>query len=349
MRTNIRLLRTLQRSVFMDKQAILNRLAKTPDVFKEIYGDNVDVLEKQKDRWAKTVNDFTELYEDNDEIVLFSTPGRTEIGGNHTDHNHGKVLAASVDLDIIAVVAPTYDHVVTVKSEGFPVDVVDLSNLEPIETERFSSAALIRGVAARLKDLGYEIGGFNAYTTSNVLKGSGLSSSAAFEVLIVSIFNHLFNNGSIHPVENAQIAQYAENVFFGKPCGLMDQTACSVGSFVTIDFEDTDHPIAQNIDFDFQHSGYSLVITDTGGNHANLNDEYASIRLEMCAVAEVLGGQYLRQFTLQDVLTHASEIREKCGDRAILRAIHFFNDNGVGFIWFLCLRFWLMLLSFPGY
>ena len=291
-----------------------------------LYG--TENLAAARERWSNAVREFVRLYGDNEQIALFSTPGRTEIGGNHTDHNNGCVLAAAVNLDTIAVAAPNDRGVVTLQSEGFPIDSLSLDLLRPFPRENHTSAALIRGVAARMDELGMNIGGFDAYTTTNVLKGSGLSSSAAFEVLIATIYDHFYNDGALPPLKAAQIAQYAENVFFGKPCGLMDQTACAYGGFVAIDFADTADPIAEKVDFDFAKAGYALVITDTHGDHANLTPEYAAIREEMQSVAAVFGKKVLRECSREDVLSRAGELRETCGDRAVLRALHFYHDDG---------------------
>lgn len=297
------------------------------DCFSLLYGKKRDGITSQIVRYGNAIQSFEEIFGREGEAFLFSTSGRTEVGGNHTDHNLGRVLAAAVDLDTIAVVRPTDTGVVRVKSEGFPQDEVSLDIREPMEAEKFTSSALIRGIASRFHELGLHIGGFDAYTTSRVLKGSGLSSSAAFEVLIVSIFNHLYNAGSVGPVLAAQVAQYAENRFFGKPCGLMDQTACSVGGFVTIDFKNPDSPVAERIDFDFAQSGCTLVICDTGGNHANLNEEYAAVSSEMKGIAHALGGSVLREFTAQIVLDNAAMLRKAVNDRAVLRALHYYGDN----------------------
>lgn len=295
--------------------------------FTTLYGNKPGVLSKQKERYFKAIESFKSIFPGKDEVELFSTPGRTEVGGNHTDHNAGRVLAASVDLDVIAVVAKSDSKMIKVKSEGYPEDIVNLDELTPKENEKYTSASLIRGVCARMKDLGYKIGGFEAYTTSNVLKGSGLSSSAAFEVLIVSIINHLYNNGVVDDVLNAQIAQYAENYFFGKPCGLMDQTTCSVGGFVTIDFKDFENPVVKKVDFDFASSGFSMVIVDTGGNHADLNEDYTALEHEMKEVARAFGGEVLREFSIEKVYENIDFLRTKVNDRAILRAIHFYQDD----------------------
>lgn len=296
-------------------------------VFGNLYGNKPEVLKKQRDRYLNTIRNFTELYPSKNAIELFSTPGRTEVGGNHTDHNAGRILAAAVDLDVIAAVAVNDEGVIRIKSEGYPQDIVELNELASNESEKYTSAALIRGVASRLKELGYAIGGFDAYTTSNVLKGSGLSSSAAFEVLVVTILNHLYNNGIIDDVLNAQIAQYSENNFFGKPCGLMDMTTCAVGGFVTIDFKDFENPVVEKVNFDFEASGFSMVIVDTGGNHADLNEDYTALEHEMKEVARAFGGKVLREFTKQKVFDNIPYLRSRVNDRAILRAVHFYDDD----------------------
>lgn len=291
----------------------------------KLYGKNAAAM--QQERYAAAVSAFESIYGAGKEVRLFSAPGRTEVSGNHTDHNRGCVMAAAVGLDVIAVVEKTDSTIVRVKSEGFPEDVVDISDLEVKESEKNSSASLIRGVAAGFKDSGYDICGFNAYTTSNVLKGSGLSSSAAFEVLIGTIFSYLCNEGSVSAVKNAQIAQYAENVYFGKPSGLMDQMASSVGGFITIDFKDTANPEIESIAYDFSASGYNLCIVDTKGDHADLTPEYAAIPAEMRSVAEFFGKSELRDITKGDVTENIAKVRKSCGDRAVARAMHFFDEN----------------------
>ena len=290
-----------------------------------LYG--AEHLDAQRARYLAAAKGFLTTFGDGEgELMLFSAPGRTEIGGNHTDHNHGRVIAGSVDLDVIAVVRPA-DGSVRVQSEGYPMDTVSLDALAPVEKEKNHSASLIRGTAARFAELGHKIGGFDAYTTSNVLKGSGLSSSAAFEVLIGVIMSHLYNGGSIDPVEIAQTAQYAENVFFGKPCGLMDQMASSVGNAITIDFKDPAKPIIRRIDFDFDKTGHALCIVDVGGNHADLTHEYAAIPGEMKAVAASLGVSVLRETDMPTLMAHLPALRQQHGDRAVLRAIHFLREN----------------------
>lgn len=295
-------------------------------VFKELYGDDAVVLKEQASRYIALIEDFKLNY-DEAKIDLFSSPGRTEVGGNHTDHNYGRVLAGAVNLDNIAVASTNDSNIIKIKSAGYPEFEVDLANLEIDEKAFYTSGALVKGICARLKELGYKIGGFNACIEGRVPKGSGLSSSASFEVLIGAIISHLFNDGKLDPVENAIVGQWAENNYFGKPCGLMDQTACSVGGFITIDFEDPSKPIVKALDFDFTKTDFALVITDTGGNHADLNDEYAALPIEMKSVAAEFGVDVLRKISLEQVIESIPNIREKVGDRAILRAIHFENDN----------------------
>lgn len=285
-------------------------------------------LPAKKDRILSLLDDFANLYGENREIRFFSAPGRSEVGGNHTDHNHGKVLAASINLDALAAVSPNDEGIIRVKSRGYDkTDVIDLSNLEPRDEELGHSAALIRGTAARFVEMGYKVGGFDAATVSDVLSGSGLSSSAAFEVLIGTILNHLYNDGKISPIEIAQIAQYAENEFFGKPCGLLDQMACSVGGFVRIDFKNPDSPVITPLSFDFSTCGHSLCILDTRASHADLTDEYAAIRREMESVAAFFGKSCLREVDENEVFAHMNELRAKLGERAVLRALHFYADN----------------------
>ena len=289
-----------------------------------VYGDEVKL---QQDRFYNLAETFEKDFAGCDDMRFFSAPGRTEVGGNHTDHNNGKVLAAAVNLDAIAAVSKRDDGIICVNSAGYTPITVDSADHEIKDNEAGKSDALIRGVCARFKELGYNYGGFNASVTSRVLSGSGLSSSAAYEVLIGTILNYLYNDGKISAVEIAQISQCAENVYFKKPCGLMDQTACSVGGFVQIDFEDTSKPVINKVDFDIAKHGYILCIVDTGGNHADLTGDYASIRLEMNSVAEYFGKNVLRQVDEKDVFENIGDIRKKTGDRAIERAIHFYNEN----------------------
>lgn len=294
--------------------------------FYELYGKDAATLQKQADRYTNLLKKFQSAF-NKDEAEVFSSPGRTEIGGNHTDHNFGRVLAGAVNMDNVAVAAKNNTNVVTIESVGYPKIVVDLNKLTPDKSEFYTSESLVRGVSARLKELGYKIGGFDACIDGGVPKGSGLSSSASFEVMVGAIISELFNDGKLDPVQNAIIGQYAENNFFGKPCGLMDQTACAMGGLITIDFEDPSKPIVKKVNFDFVSTGFALVITDTGGNHADLNDEYASLPTDMKAVAAELGKKVLRQVTMEQVVDIAPKIREKVGDRALLRAYHFLGDN----------------------
>ena len=293
---------------------------------KKLYGTDLQVLQEQALRYTEILIKFQETYH-SDHAVIFSTPGRSEIGGNHTDHNHGRVLAGAVNLDNVAAAAKNNSNMIHILSVDYPPFEVELSGLNPDKSEFYTSASLVRGVCSRMKELGFAIGGFNAVIDGRVPKGSGLSSSASFEVMIGTILSHLFNEGKLDPITNAIIGQYAENYFFGKPCGLMDQTACAVGGFIAIDFEDSSKPIVKKIDFDFAATGFALVITDTGGNHADLNEEYASLPVEMKSVARELNASVLREITLEKIVGAIPELRKKTGDRAILRAYHFQCDN----------------------
>ncbi len=294
--------------------------------FAYIYGESA--VSAQKARYASAVEEFEKLYGVDRDAALYSVAGRSELSGNHTDHNFGCVVAASIDLDIIAVAAPNADNVIRVKSEGFPEDVVDLGTFTSPDPARFGrSDALIAGMAAGFLKDGYKIGGFDAYTTSNVLKGSGISSSAAFEDMIGNILSHVYNDGKVDNVEIAKLAQFSENQFFGKPCGLMDQMACAVGGIIAIDFADPKAPIIEKVDFDITAAGYNLCIVNTGGNHADLTDDYASVPAEMKSVAAYFGKNVLREVNEADVIAAIPALREKLGDRAILRALHFFAEN----------------------
>lgn len=291
----------------------------------EIYVDQTK-LSYQKERYQKAVDAFRELF-GADEVSVFSAAGRSEVGGNHTDHQRGMVLAASVNLDAIAVAAPISEGVIRLKSQGYPMLTVDLADLDKKMKEEGTSMALIRGMARGLLEKGYRIGGFQAYVTSDVLGGAGLSSSAAFEVLVGTILSGLYNEEAISMVEIAKAAQYAENVYFGKPCGLMDQMACAVGGLINIDFEDTKKPLIRQVDVDFSAYGYSLCITDTKGSHADLTDEYADVPKEMTAVAKAMGCSVLRQVPEQEFMAAIPRLRRELGDRPVLRAIHFFAEE----------------------
>ena len=258
---------------------------------------------------------------------VFSAPGRTEIGGNHTDHQHGRVLAAAVNLDMIAAVRVTDSGVIRILSKGYPMSTVSLDALTPVAAEVNTTPALIRGVAARFVELGCPVRGFDAYMESTVLPGSGLSSSAAYEVLIGNILNRFCCGGALSPVDIAKIGQYAENKFFGKPCGLMDQTASAVGGMVTIDFAQTDYPVIQPVEFDFASCGHALCIIDTRASHADLTDEYAAIPGELKKICAHFGKNVLREIDEADFYAAIPALRQECGDRAVLRAIHFYADN----------------------
>ncbi len=258
---------------------------------------------------------------------FFSAPGRTEIGGNHTDHQRGRVLAAAVNLDSRAAVRANGTDTIRILSEGYPLCQISLSELTPSPREVNTTAALIRGIAARFAELGHPVAGFDAYCTSTVLPGSGLSSSAAFEVLIGTIMNHLFCDGAISPARIAMIGQYAENVFFGKPSGLMDQMASSVGNLVAIDFLDRDNPRVDPLDFDFSRSGHALCIIDSRASHADLTGQYAAIPEEMKSVCAFFGKEVLSEVDEADFYRNLAALRTACGDRAVLRAIHFYQEN----------------------
>ncbi len=297
---------------------------KLDDTLAALYGkQNVAA---QRERYVTAINGYEEHYGEGKNLRLFSVPGRSEISGNHTDHNHGKVLAASIDLDIIAVAEATDDGMICIKSAGFPEDCVKIADIKVDPDKFFTSFAVIEGMCDGMAKAGCTVGGFKAYTTSNVFKGSGLSSSAAFEDMVGNIIRTLYDN-EISNIEIAKIAQYSENVFFGKPCGLMDQMACAVGGFIAIDFADPKNPVVEKPSFDLSGMGYSLCIVDTHGNHADLNDDYASVPAEMKAVAAALDTAVLRDADEAKFMEILPTLRETVGDRAILRALHFFAEN----------------------
>lgn len=297
---------------------------KYDELLNDIYVDT-NLLDYQRERYVKAINKYVSLYGDTD-VEIYSAPGRSEVGGNHTDHQHGCVLAAAVNLDAIAVVGRV-DNKIKVLSDDFDIAPINLEDLEIKKAEEGTSEALIRGVCARLKELGYNVGGFNAFITSDVLMGAGLSSSASFETIIGTIISGLYNDMTIDPVVIAQVGQYAENVYFGKPCGLMDQCASSVGSLINIDFNDVAKPIVNKVDVDFSKFGHSLCIVDTKGSHADLTDEYAAIPMEMKKVANYFGKEFLREVDEEDFFNDIAGARKACQDRAVLRAIHLFEEN----------------------
>ena len=291
------------------------------ETLKDIYVDEKKIA-YERERYIKAIESYTEHFGEG-EVFAFSAPGRSEIGGNHTDHQCGEVLAASINNDAIAIVQNLEEPCVRVISAGYEMITIYLDDLCRREDEEATTTALIRGVLAKTKEYGYQIGGFQAVVTSDVLIGAGLSSSAAFETLMGTILSELFNDGKISPIEIAMIGQFAENVYFGKPCGLMDQMACSVGSLAHIDFQNPAAPLVERIELDLDGYGYSLCITDTKGSHADLTSDYAAIPEEMKRAAACLGKEVLGQVTRKEVLTNLPRIREQTGDRAALRAIHY--------------------------
>lgn len=291
----------------------------------DIYVDK-SKIPYQKKRYVDAIKRFESIFGEKD-IAVYSAPGRSEIGGNHTDHQRGEVLVASVNVDAIAVVHKTEDNIVKVVSDGYNGITVSLDDLEKKDSEEGTTTALIKGVLYGVQEKGYQIGGFEAFITSEVLIGAGLSSSAAFETVIGSVLSGLYNGMQIPAVEIAIIGQYAENVFFGKPCGLMDQMASSVGNLVHIDFADEKKPVIDKVNCDFGKFGYSLCITDTKSSHADCTPEYAAVPREMKAAASVFGKEVLRDVSKEDVLANIGKIRKDCGDRVALRAIHFVEEN----------------------
>jgi galactokinase len=306
---------------------MVHELNGLEQVLKQLYGGIESVIHYQSERYHGVLRNFQNYFSSGNHR-FFSTPGRTEIGGNHTDHNHGRVLAASVNLDSIAAAAPNNSNLVKVFSEGYSEPfLVDLSQTGMVTRERGTTSALIRGIANRLNELGFRIDGFNAFITSDVLPGSGLSSSASIEVLIGTIFNYLFNDGKVSPEQIASIGQFSENYYFGKPCGLMDQMTCAVGGIVSIDFKDPQKPLVKKVNFDFSRQNYGLLVVDTGGNHADLTDDYAAVPLEMKSVAKELHKEVCRELEPEQLIKNIPQLRKKVGDRAVLRALHFLADN----------------------
>lgn len=293
------------------------------DSFTMLYQDAVSA----RTRYINACNGFAEVFGDRDNIRIFSAPGRTEVGGNHTDHQHGRVLAGSVDLDIIGIVSANNDGIVRIKSEGFPQDEISLSNLEIDKSEFGHASALIRGMCANFRQNGFNVNGFDAYTTSSVMKGSGLSSSAAFEVFIGTAMNYLFNDGRIDPVEIAKMSQKSESLYFGKPCGLLDQSASALGGFTAIDFKDTTKPVVEKVDFDLAAHNHVLCVVNTGGNHANLTQDYADITVECRDVSNFFNEDFLRDVDQDAFFANIAKVKAKCGDRAVLRAMHFFAED----------------------
>ncbi|MEG1882193.1 MAG: galactokinase family protein [Clostridia bacterium] len=294
------------------------------NIFVDLYGEDAAV---QPGRYDALLTTFAEDFGLRDAIRLFSAPGRSEIGGNHTDHQHGHVLACAVTLDMIAAVSARTDGKICIHSPGYPAVNIQIGALNPRENEKNTSVALVRGIAANLQLCGYRIGGFDACIATNVPKGSGLSSSAAYSILIATIFSNLYNSGSIPPLAQALSSQYAENLYFGKPSGLMDQLACVSGGFVAIDFADVEHPLIEKINCDLAALGYAICIVNAGGSHANLTSEYAAVPAEMRSVAKLFGKEHLREVNESDFYERMSEFRNLISDRALLRAMHFFSEN----------------------
>lgn len=301
------------------------KAGKFKELLKDIYVDE-GMISSQESRYVKALEQYIRIYGEH-EVEIYSAPGRSEVGGNHTDHQHGMVLATSINLDAVAIVNKNEDSLVKVVSEGYGMIELSAEELEKNPAEESTSIGLIRGVLSGLKSRGYKVGGFNAYVTSDVLNGAGMSSSAAFETIIGTIISGLFNDMSISMVEIAQAGQFAENVFFGKPCGLMDQTACAVGGLIHIDFADPAKPVVEKVEVDFEAHKYSLCIVDTKGSHHDLTDDYAEIPEEMKLVADFFGKEFLREVDEKDFFANIAMLREKLGDRPVLRALHFFGDN----------------------
>ena len=295
------------------------------NLFLDIYVDE-DKISYQKQRYVNAIESYIEEFGE-DDVEIYSAPGRSEVGGNHTDHQHGEIFAASINLDAIGIVKKTDDMKVSILSKGYTLTTISLENLDMQEEEKETTIALIKGVVAGLANRGYKIGGFKAYITSDVLIGAGLSSSAAYETLIGNIVSGLYNNMSVSAEEIAIIGQFAENVYFGKPCGLMDQMACSVGNMVHVDFADINNPKVEKVTFDLNKYGYSLCITDTKGSHADLTADYAAVPEEMKKVAAFFGKEVLLGLTVDDILENIVKVREQVGDRGVLRALHFIREN----------------------
>lgn len=299
---------------------------KLHEIYKDLYGSDID-KKKLDNRFENLLLKHNELF-NKSEANLFSTSGRTELSGNHTDHNLGKVLAASINLDTVAAVNKTDDNQVVLISEGFPEVKIKLDNLDFRKDEDHTTHGLLRGIAYCFKSRGLNIGGFVANTTTSVLKGSGLSSSAAIEVLCATIFNNLYNDDILPPIELAKIGQFAENNYYGKPSGLMDQSACANGGIISIDFKDNKNPIITEIPFDFKEFGYDLIIVDTKGSHDDLTHCYSAIPYEMKLVANYFNKEVLREVNRDDFYSNIKNLRKHLNnDRAILRAIHYFNEN----------------------
>ncbi len=313
--------------ILLEKAELSLRTGNMDETICAIYGCGLGSADKYRGRLLHVIDGYRAAFGRTDGIALFSAPGRTELGGNHTDHQHGNVLAASVNLDIVSCAAPNGSMTVRIQSEGYPLDEIDLTDLTPHPDEINKTAALIRGVAAAAHKQGFEISGFDAYMSSNVLSGSGLSSSAAYETIIGVMMNCFFCENKLSAIDIAKIGQYAENIYFGKPCGLMDQMASSVGGIIAIDFRHEAEPKVQQVAYDMQASEHSLCIIDTGGDHANLSADYAAIPREMGEVASAFGESVLREVNEAEFLRAVPSLRRQYGDRAVLRAMHYFAED----------------------
>ena len=313
----------------MELETMIQKLetAETAAQLARLYGNDPETVAKQKARYGTMIRQHRKLFGDRGKIALISAPGRTEIGGNHTDHNHGRVLAAAVNLDTLCAVTPRNDMTVQFHSHGYSPIEISLDDLSVHDDEKGTTMALIRGVAAGMKEAGYRIGGFDAVVTSTVAGGSGLSSSAALEVMLTGALDALYNRFDMPYVLRAQISQRAENIWFGKPSGLLDQMASAAGGLVTEDFRDPAKPEVQALQYDFARKGYALVVVATGGSHADLTDQYSAIPAEMRAVARCCGQSVLRDVTAEELTARAAEIRKSAGDRALMRAFHFVNED----------------------
>ena len=311
----------------MEAKTLISEIenGKYDELLLDIYVDG-SKISYQKQRYIKAVEKYITTF-GNDDVEIYSAPGRSEVGGNHTDHQHGEILAASINNDAIAIVKPLEEKVVKIISDGYEMITVDLNNIEMVEEEKETTISLIKGVLYKMVDLGYRIGGFQAYVTSDVLIGAGLSSSAAYETLIGSIVSGLYNDMKVSAIQIAIIGQFAENVYFGKPCGLMDQMACSVGNMVHVDFANPEKPVVEKVEFDLNKYGYSLCITDTKGSHEDLTADYAAVPEEMKKVAAYFGKEVLLGVTVDDLMKNMGALREQVGDRGVLRAIHFICEN----------------------
>lgn len=299
------------------------RETKNDRLFGELYGKNQ--IQENKDRYVEAIEGFRKRF-NREEIELFSSPGRVELGGNHTDHNNGKVLAGSISLDCIGVSSPNFSNHITIVSENYQLDfTIEIDNLSC--NQEGNTIDLVKGILAGFRESGYKVEGFDAYVTSNVISAAGVSSSASFEMLLCAIVDHFFNDGKISKVEYAKIGKYAENNFWNKSSGLLDQMACAVGGIINIDFKNESYPVVKQVKVDFEQAGYKIIIVNTGKGHADLSEEYSLIPKEMGQVAAFFGKQVCAEIELKDILNHLGELRKKVSDRAILRAIHFLNEN----------------------